>query len=579
MRRLLVACTCSGAALAMILGCSGMVDGGPYPAGGVSPGANSGNGNGNGNGSPGEGERRVRPAGEPAVCTAKELPPAPPVRRLTRREYNNTVRDLLGDGSAPARDFGLDGTLGWFENNAGAPVNTLSATQYSEAAESLARLAVSSRLTALAPCAPAGDDDCARSFIQSFGKRAFRRPLTDVEQARYLQLYSVARGGPQGTFANGVRLVIQGLLQSPHFLNHIERGGAAVAGAQAQVLTPYELAARLSYFLWQSIPDPVLFAAADTNKLSTTAEIEAQVTRMLSDQKARLGIGSFFQQWLELDKVDKAEKSETLFPMWSATLRSQLRQETEAFVAHVFWEGDGRLETLLTAPFSFLNGNLARLYEAPGVTGDDFVKTPLNPEQRAGLLTNAGILAAHAHLEGTSPVHRGLFVRNRLLCQVTPPPPDDVDARAPKPDPNHTTRERLAHHASEPYCRGCHRLMDPIGLGFESYDAIGRYRTTENGRPVDASGEILSAGDAEGPFNGAVELAGKLARSSDVRECLAGQFLSFATGAATDDRPCAVKRLAGELTRAGTDLKKLIVALTSSDAFRQRPTVTAEACQ
>jgi hypothetical protein len=502
------------------------------------------------------------------------------VRRLTRREYNNTVRDLLGDTTAPAKGFVVDDRRDLFDNNATAAVTALSASQYADAADSLARTAVSSRLAMIAPCAAAKPDDaCARDFIASFGKRAYRRPLTDAEQQRLFALFGSARVAQAGDFAGGLRVVLTAMLQSPHFINHVERGSSARDAAGSVALTPYEVAARLSYFLWNTMPDAALTAAADAGKLNAPADVEAQAARMLADPRARDAVLAFFQQWLSLDKVDQLDRDAKLFPMWSAGLRSSLRKETEAFAQYVMWQGDAKLTTLYQAPYSFVNATLGKLYDLNGTTGDALARADLDGTRRSGLLTQGSLLAIAAHYDQTSPVHRGLQVRQSFLCEQVPLPPPNVNVSVPQLDAKLTTRQRYDQHRTDPYCASCHTLLDPLGLGFENYDAIGRYRATENGVAVDASGQISGSQDLDGKFVGAVDLAGRLARSPEAHACMARQWLVYGTGAAGADAACAAGRLGADFTAAGTDIKKLIVAVTRSDAFLRRPALAPEVCR
>ncbi len=563
---------CLGIA-ALTTGCMGLV------GGGSDEGGDPGGGDGAGGSGP-VGPDGVKTPDVVNACKGVTAQAAPaPVRRLTRREYNNAIRDLLNDASNtnPSRDFVIDGTLGVFENNSGSPSTVLSTTQYAEAADTLARSAVTKKLTTVAPCATAGGDDaCARVFITNFGKRTYRRPLTEPEIARMLTVYGI--GKVSGGYSNGVRLVLQGMLQSPSFVNHIEKGVQATPGSTSVALTPYEVASRLSFFLWGSIPDTALFAAADANQLGTPAEIEAQTMRMLASDKAKNSVASFFGQWLALDKLGAADRSPTLFPQWT-TVRKFVRAETDMFINETFWNGDGKLTTMLTAPYSYVNSTLAPLYGVTGITGDPLVKSALDPAQRAGLLTQASMMATTGHFDTTSPVHRGLLVRERFLCQDTPSPPPDVDVAVPRPDPKLTTRERFARHEADPYCAGCHKLMDPIGLGFENYDAVGRFRTMESNKPVDARGEVFASADIDGAFTGAVELSNKLAKSGQVRQCLTETWLTYATATLTSDLGCTVARLTTDFNTAGSDFRKLIVAITRSDAFRSRRALAKEVCQ
>ncbi len=559
--------------LALAAGCGGLIGGG-LDGQGDEPGAPSLGGTG------GSSPDVVKPPDVVNACKGVTVQAAPaPVRRLTRREYNNAIRDLLNDTSNtnPSRDFISDSTLGVFENNSGSPSTVLSTTQYAQAADTLARSAVAQRLSSVAPCATAGGDDtCAREFIKIFGKRTYRRPLADAEIAGLFGVYGV--GKASGGYSNGIRLALQAMLQSPSFVHHIEKGVQAASGATIVALTPYEVASRLSFFLWGSIPDAALFAAADANQLKTPAEIEAQAIRMLASDKAKASLSSFFGQWLALDKLGGADRSTKLFPLWT-NARRFARAETDMFINETLWNGDAKLTTMLTAPYSYVNSSLAPLYGVMGVTGDPLVKQSLDPAQRAGLLTQASMMATTAHFDITSPVHRGLLVRKRFLCQDPPPPPPDVDVAVPAPDPKLTTRERFAQHEADPYCANCHKLMDPIGLGFENYDPIGRFRTVESNKPIDARGEVFASDDIDGTFTGAIELSGKMARSGQVRQCLTETWLTYATGTLTSDLGCTVARLTTDFNDAGSDFRKLIVAIARSDAFRSRRALAKEVCQ
>jgi hypothetical protein len=538
-----------------------------------------------------DGQTGTNPSGVPTATGPQGAPGATPaaggmckrgaaaaaLRRLTRREYDNTVRDLLGDSSHPAATFGNDGAIGVFDNNTSSPVSPVLATDYQTAAEALAARAAAN-LGALLPCKTT-DEACARQFIAAFGKKAFRRPLGAAEVDRYVKLYAAARAHGSD-FTGAVRVLIAGFLQSPLFLDHIERGGAATApGSATTALSPYEIASRLSYFLWQSMPDDALFAAADSGRLSDPQEIAAQARRLLSDPRARTASMSFYGQWLDLDLGADLEKNTKLFPAFSPALRANMRSETESFVDSVVWDGDARLATLLTGAFSYLNAPLARIYRVPGVTGDDLRRVDLNTAERGGILTQPSFLASHATSEQTAPVRRGKFVRERLFCQQMPPPPPDVVPVLPPPDPKLTTRQRYAAHLGDPLCGGCHSLMNPIGLSMEKYDALGQYRTVENGLPIDASGEVLGTGDANGAFDGLLELGARLARSNDVHACIARQLFTYAVGrreAAEDG--CALQELGATFSPAQGNLRDLLVSIVRTEAFRTRTVIAQEVC-
>ena len=503
------------------------------------------------------------------------------MRRLTQAEYNNTIFDLLGDDTQPANDFVPDGKVGVFANNAYSPMTTILATQYGEAAEAIATRAVTN-IDRILPCTPATDEEgCAQEFITTFGKRAYRRPLSTQESERFHTLYLDLRNTRAYTFADAIRVLLQAMLESPSFLYHVERGEPAVAAEERVLLSGHEVASRLSYFLWGTMPDDALFAAADSGQLRDEQGILTQYDRMISDPRTKRGVLSFYRQWLELPKVEQLMKSDALFPTWRDGIRTSAMAETERLIDHVVWEGDGRLRTLLTAPFSFIDAPLAELYGVPGVTSTALQRVDLDPTQRAGILSHASILAGNAHSEQTSPVHRGKFVRERLLCQDLPSPPPTVDVTPPAADPTLTTRQRYAQHSEDEYCAGCHRLMDPIGLGFEKYDAIGRYRTTENGLTIDDTGEIVDSRDSDGAFRGAIELANRLADSEEVMDCVAEQWFGYAVGRGTGfpEDACSIVAIGQEFKAGGGDLRQILRAVVRSDGFRYRQSIVEETCQ
>jgi hypothetical protein len=492
-----------------------------------------------------------------------------PLRRLTREQYDNSVRDLLGAQGQPSLALSADEKLAAFFSNSVSPVTRLSVEQYGDAAEDVARSALERDLAGVAGCAPPEQSaSCADAFIQSFGLRAFRRPLAAEEAERYRGLFQAhhARG-----FAEALRLIVQTMLQSPHFVYHLELTPAP-SGAAVTPLDGYEVAARLSFALWNTTPDPELLDAAGAGKLDATAGLRAQAERLLASDRARDALASFHLQWLGLDNVADTAKDSALFPMFSPALRSAMRDETVSFADFVIRRGDGRLQTLLSAPFTVASASaeLLALYGATAAEAADGT-VALDPTQRAGLLTQGAFLAAHSHANQTSPVHRGLAVRKNLLCTDLPDPPMNLDNTPPEPDPNATTRQRFEQHRADPSCYGCHQLLDPIGVGFEEYDAIGRFRSDEHGLPIDAVGELLSAGDSSGTFRGAVELAQRLATSAQVRDCVQKQWFRFSLGRLEGaDDACTLHSLSEQFAASGYDVRSLLLALVTSDAFRYR---------
>ncbi len=270
------------------------------------------------------------------------------------------------------------------------------------------------------------------------------------------------------------------MLQSPRFLYRVEMGMPDLLTGQPDVtaLDSWEVATRLSFLLWSSIPDEELFAAAEADALGDAASIEKQARRMLEDPRARDAVANFHEQWLGLGKIGTLNKDVAVYPTYTPALRPLWEKETLSFLDHVVFDDDkGDVKTMLTAPYSMMNADLAAFYGVSGPKGAAFERVDLDPAQRAGLLTQASLLAVNSKPNQSSPIHRGKFVRERLLCQTLAPPPNNVNIQPPEVDPTATTREKFSQHSSDPACAGCHRLMDPIGFGFESYDGIGQFRT------------------------------------------------------------------------------------------------------
>jgi hypothetical protein len=501
-----------------------------------------------------------------AAC--KTIDPGPsPLRRITRTEYDNTVRDLLGDTRRLAAGFpGEESTLGFHNNAETRSVSDVLVEGYLTAAERLATEAVA-HLDKLLPCDPArGEGACLEMFLDTFGKRAWRRPISASERDNLRAAFTMGRASG---FAEGISAVIQLMLISPQFLYRTERG-VPVAGTSYARLTPYEVASRLSYLLWGTMPDQQLMAAADAGHLGTRAEIAAQARRMVDDQQhAAPMVTEFAGQWLSLDDLATVDKEAMAFPAWKPDLRASMRAETDRFIEHVLWKGDGKLATLLTAPYSFMNGALAAYYGVTAAGGDAFTQVMLDPAQRSGLLTHAGLLSVFGNNDVglTSLVYRGRFVREQLLCQPIPDPPDNAQDDNPPLTPTTTAREWSVARRAKATCGACHTQIDPIGLGLENFDAIGLFRTVEKGKPIDAAGELTGT-DVDGPFTGAPALGKKLAGSQTVRDCVALQWFRWGYGRDAGPRDaCNVATLDRVFASSGGNVRELLLALTQTDAF------------
>jgi len=373
---------------------------------------------------------------------------------------------------------------------------------------------------------------------------------------------------------------MQAMLQSPHFLYRVETGPRAGTGAgvstdsgvpYVQRVTGYELAVRLAYLLWSSMPDAALFQAARSGALDTPAGVTEQAQRMLVDPKINRSVSKFFAEWLELDTLGRVVRDSTLFPAFTPEVKKLMRTETELFTTDVVFGGRGDLRSLLLGSHSFMNKALADYYGVSGPLGEAFERVELDPARSAGLLTQGSLMAGHANTNQTSPVARGFFVRERFLCSPPPPPPPSLNIQPPAFDPNVSTRERFTLHRADPTCAGCHQLMDPIGLGLENFDAAGRYRALDVGQPIDASGEVFGTDDVNGPFVGAVELSGKLAASAMTRACLVRQWFRYGYGRGESELDaCTLDALNKGFAASDGNVRDLLIRLVQTDAFLYR---------
>ena len=575
-------------ALAIALwGCSGVVGGGPTGAGAAGTNGSGAAGNGvsgvsgaAGNGvagAAGAGAGVVTgTAGDGALATCPTTAATPtPLRRLTKFEYANTARNLLGVDTTPVNDLPADEVTEGFNNNAGVlTVSSLHAEKYVLVSEALAKAAVKNLSTLTGGCntTTKGEDACATEFANSFGRRAFRRAVTDQDRQMLMAAYTAGKTG--GSYAEGIEVMVRAALQSAHFLYRLETTAPANASAPLVPISQYELATRLSFLIWAAGPDDALLDAAGRGELADKTAVATKARAMLADPKARVAITDFYNQWLGTSRLDIMTKSTSLFPQYSDAVRDAMKAETPAFVEYVLWSGDHKLSTLLTSPTAFVSSALAPIYGVSTTSATPQMMSLPAAQARAGILTQASFLAVQAHPDQTSPVLRGKFVRTKLMCQTVPPPPMDVDITPPAVTSAPTARDRFtAHEMAGGSCMNCHQLMDPIGFAFESFDAIGKYRTTENGATINLAGNILAATDTSlnGTFTGVKELATKLAASDQVRDCVATQWFRYSTGR-TEEVPdgCSLTTLQDAFGASGGDLGELVVAMTQTDAFWYR---------
>jgi hypothetical protein len=491
------------------------------------------------------------------------------LRRLTRRQYEHAIQDLLGPAITLPAGLELDTVLSGFAA-IGASLTTLSETvteKLETAALGIATQALGNpeRRAQLVPCTPAGpwDEPCARSFVTTFGRRAWRRPLVPEEVTQYL---GIARQGAEmfGDFWQGLTYALSGILQSPNFLYRVEIGKLDPASGR-RAFDDWELASRLSFFLASTTPDNALLDAASAGTLSQPGGLRRQAERLLESPRGRTAVRDFLYELLRLDALDDLEQSPADFPVVTPTLGPSMREETLRFVEEIIW-GAGDYRLVFDTRTTFVNRELARLYGLTPPAGAGFERVEL-PEGslRVGLLGQAAFLAPNAHEQTTSPTRRGKFMREVLLCHEIPEPPADVDTTLPPERPGtppRTMREKLEVH-NAPACVACHAKMDPLGLAFENFDAIGKLRTAEAGKRIDASGEL----DGQA-FAGPAELAAILRRHPDVQECLVRGLWRYALGRVeTEGEEALVKQLAANMD--GTDrFRTLLFGLVESDGFR-----------
>jgi hypothetical protein len=507
------------------------------------------------------------------------------LRRLTHSQYNNTVRDLLGDRSMPANRFPPEDFVNGFKNQyASQNLSPLLEDAYSAAAEKLARTAFRSGnphnpVDHAVSCPPS--PACRTEFIQSFGFRAFRRPLDAAEVRRYEALFQ-----KQPDFLAGAQLVAEAMLQSPNFLFHLEDAGEATNSKWRS----YAAASRLSYALWDGTPDDALLAAAGRGELDTPEGVERAARRLLDDPKAHQALDEFVAQWLRFDRVLTATKERRAFPQFTPETAIAMTQEARRFVADLVW-GNGDFTQLFTAGYGYANGDLARIYGVEAPANDfDRVAFPANSE-RAGLLGQALFLTLTAKPDETSPTARGLFVREQFLCQHVADPPPGVNTNLPPVSAAQpmTNRDRMALHATNKSCAGCHNLVDPIGFGFEKFDAIGQRRDKlkltfgesfgekKAAQPklstveldLDTKGQV--AGIPNSSFASPKELGAVLAASPQCQECLVKQYFRYVAGRTETpaDRPL-IRRVFDDFRRSGFRFQEMIISMMSAREMQAR---------
>ena len=519
------------------------------------------------------------PDKEPHSDECKDAPRDPgrvTLHRLNRAEYDATVRDLLGDTTGPARDFPADDHGYGFDNNADVlSLSPLLMEKYSAAAEQLVETAWSKGSLRTCTLSAAAPEPCAREILSRFARRAWRRAVTPEEVDRLVGFVALAKrhGDPPEA---GVKLALRSVLVSPHFLFRVEKDPDPKSTAPHR-LSGFELASRLSYFLWSSMPDDALLDAAEAGKLSQPTEVETQVRRMLADPRAQALVENFAGQWLYTRALDSAEPDPKLYGQWTESLRAAMRQETQ-LVFRDFITGDYKLRDLVDAPFTYVNDALAAHYGLPRPGSSKPVRVDLSRHpDRMGVFGHGSLLTVTSNPDRTSPVQRGVWVLEQLLCAPPPPPPPNVENLPPPMTPDMTMKERMAAHRSSPSCQGCHRVMDPLGLALENFDPIGRWRTREvSGAPIDATGDLPDGT----VLHGVGDMRRFVKDDPKLPACLTEHLLTYALGRGMSEADtCALKEIGAQAEASGGRFIDYVLGIVLSEHFTHRRGSAAETQQ
>jgi hypothetical protein len=504
-----------------------------------------------------------------------------PLRRLSDDEYLNALHDLFPALSPTLPALPPDIPVAGFDNAAEAQVpSDVLIARYEVIANLYAAAATAdpASVSALVGCAdwstPALAAACASTFVDTLGRRLFRRPLDDGEHARFVS--DLQSWASAVDFPGAAQLTLSAMLQSPQFLYRPEPVPATEPAGAVVAVAPYAMATRLSFFLWQSVPDDVLLDAAARGELATDDQLRAQAARMLADARALRVLWSFPRQWLGLDQIllpEHAQRTPEVDPSWTPATQASAFTETQLFVQNVLEQG-GTLRDLLTSPRAWVDGEMSRVYGLPAPADPTaWAEVMLPASERAGLLTRVSFLAGNSHRGATSPPVRGNAIQLRLLCELPLSPPPGVDLSQPVaaagagPETNRTLFEQRTAPA---YCQVCHAGLNGLGFGFETYDAAGHYQTTDDTLPVDATGTITGT-DVDGPFDGALELSQRLSGSGVVHACATQELVRYALGRApVDVEAQSVSALAARFLASGGDLRALLADIVMTPSFRQQ---------
>jgi hypothetical protein len=514
----------------------------------------------------GESEGPAEPA--PLGCDGTAFDPGPArLRRLTHAEYAATVRDLLGvDPAAHVALFPADVTTGSFDNDShNQTVSVLLGEGYLAAAQAMAAAVVAdpARRDAVLGCDPASGPECLREAVTRLGRRAWRRPLEEAEVDAL-----VALTASEATPDEQASLAIEALLLSPSFLFRVELGEPTADDPALLRLTGYEVATRLSYFLWGTTPDDALLDAAAQGELDEAEGVAERALEMLADERARVALRDFSEQWFRVRDMESQYRDPEAYPGWGPELAGSMRQELALLLDDFMW-GDESLLGIYTARHGYADARLAELYGLPPGGDEPERVSWADDEQRGGLLTTAAFATASSRAGDTSPVTRAVYVREVMLCDPSPPPPADVPVI--EPEEGESAQDAFERHTRDPACAGCHVLLDPIGHGLERYDSVGQLRQTyPDGSPVRLEGEIRIDGTPVA-FAGGVELGQAIAGSQAAATCAVAHTYRFALGRQESEADgCSLERLTESFTASDHAFEPLLLEIVTSDAFRFR---------
>jgi hypothetical protein len=584
-----------------VAACTGTIGvGGPGGAGGTGvsgSGTGTGSVSGGGGGPSGSGQGAAASGGasgvqgaNPTTGTATTTPqgtPADPtlagtmvLRHLSQLEYLNTIRDLLNDTSQTTQDVPAESPIGNFDTYpfpVPDVVGSTDANAYASLATTLAANAVAN-ISNVLTCTPtagntASESACLTTFLNTFGLKAYRRPLTATEISGFQALYQTGITTLGLDFNGAIGLIIEEMLQSPGFLYHWEQGPSKTVydttNPSVIQLDPYALASRLSYYLTATMPDQTLLAAAAAGELSTADQVAAQAQRLLQSSSAASAVQNFFEELFQVTNLPSVSKDPTAYPNYDATLETAMDTEFRTFFSSNVLTGSGLFSDLFTSKNSVANQGLAAVYGLTGITSTTMQPVTLDAN-RSGFLTMPAFLAVNGASNDSNGIYRGHAVYMQLLCNSLTPPTNVQIPTPAAPMPGQTMRQVLDIHGSSPCAGTCHSSMDPFGFAFENYDGIGQYRTTDNGSPVNSVATVTLDGTMQTVNNG-VQLASLLSTSPEVRECFATQWVRYAVGRMdTAADAASIGDAYATFASNNFNVRNLLVGVATSRTFRFR---------